>query len=41
MELRLTSPQGDNRPVDAEKESTGVEEDISEEPEQKRIKIIY
>lgn len=40
MELRVTSPQGDDGPVDAEKESTGVEEDISEEPKQKRIKII-
>ena len=43
MELRLTSPQSvnDNRPMDADvKESTGVDEDISDEPEQKRMKII-
>lgn len=40
MELTLISPQGDNRPVDAVKESTGVDEDISGEPEQKRAKLI-
>jgi hypothetical protein len=39
MELRLTSPQGDNRPVDAEKESTGDEEDISEEQNRKGSRL--